>query len=56
MKELENVRKKTGNKVTAVEIRKLLAKKALHKRASAVRFASLKYDFNVLASKLELSE
>ena len=39
-----------------VQISKLLAEKALHKRESEVRFASLKYDFNLLASKLEISE
>ena len=39
-----------------VQISKLLAEKASHKRESEVRFASLKYDFNLLASKLEISE
>ena len=56
MKGLENEKKRTGNKAIDVQISKLLAEKALHKRESEVRFASLKYDFNVLASKLEISE
>ena len=56
LKGLENEKKRTGNKAIDVQISKLLAEKALHKRESEVRFASLKYDFNVLASKLEISE
>ena len=56
LKGLENEKKRTGNKAIDVQISKLLAEKALLKRESEVRFASLKYDFNVLASRLEISE
>ena len=56
LKGLKIEKKRTGNKAIDVQISKLLAEKAWHKRESEVRFASLKYDFNVLASKLEISE